>query len=140
MSLYALPGMSVGCTMSRLLSHGGNIRLPRDVVRVATRIVEIVLEAVKSVSIVPFDYGFCCIVVHPVVYGIHICSEKLTLLTSPNSELHLVVGIVRARIVQDHVSSRKNCAYVAWCWTSGRGFLSHVGPRRTLTFPAVTVD
>ena len=46
----------------------GDLRLPRDVARMATRIIEVILEAVKSVPIVPFGQRFRCLEIPPVVH------------------------------------------------------------------------
>ena len=107
--LVQIPG-----PMGRKNERNANIRLPRNISGMASRIVEVILEAIKSVSIIPFNQGFRCRVIPPVAHGVHVGSEELAPLASPNTELHLVVGVVRSRVVQYDVSGLEKCAHVSW--------------------------
>lgn len=72
----------------------GNLRLPGDVPGMATRIVEIIFQVIKSISVFPFFFGFRCFVIPQVTSRINLCSEELAPLTSPDPELHLIMSIV----------------------------------------------
>ena len=78
----------------------------------ATGIVEIVLQAIQPVAVIPFLRRLRCFIISQIASRVNLRSEVLAPLASPYAQFHLVMGVVRPSIVQDHIPRFKRGTYV----------------------------
>ena len=111
MSLYALSDSSISFIypVQYPKSHS---RLPGNISWVASGIVEIVLQAIQPVAVIPFLRRLRCFIVPQIASRVDLRSEVLAPLASPYAQFHLVMGIVRPSIVQDYIPCLKRSTYV----------------------------